>query len=361
MMKKYKTPLILSSLVTLLPMVAGFLLWDRLPEVIPVHWGINGTSDAVAGPWFVVFLLPLVLVALQWLCVWVTFRDPRAEHQNPKALQMIFWIMPVISIFCCGTIYVSALGNGLFLFRLVPILLGVLFIVIGNYMPKITPNSYLGIKCRWTFHSEENWHASHRFCGKVSVVCGFITLLGVFLPEKCLVAVMCVPLLPLVLSAFLYPYLYYRKQVQEGLPPVTKKPMTKGRVIGSIGSVIACILLAVILVYIMFTGDIRYEFGKTAFTIEADFWTDLTVDYEGIDSIEYLEDMSYRARTSGFNSPRLSMGAYRNETYGKFTLYAYTKCDSAVMIRFGDQLLMINGETPEATAQLYQRLKEIVK
>ena len=40
---------------------------------------------------------------------------------------------------------------------------------------------------------------------------------------------------------------------------------------------------------------------------------------EGV--LEYLEDMSYRARTSGFNSPRLSMGAYRNETYGKFTLY----------------------------------------
>lgn len=361
MMKKYKTPLIIASLITLLPMVACFLLWDRLPEVIPVHWGVSGTADAVAGPWFVVFLLPLLLVALQWICVWVTFRDPRTEKQNPKALRMIFWIMPVISIFCCGTIYVSALGNGLFLFRLVPILLGVAFMVIGNYMPKICPNSYLGIKCRWTFHSEENWHASHRFCGKVSVICGFITLWGVFLPEKYLVTIMCVPLIPLVLSVLFYPYLYYRKQVQEGLPPIAKKPITKSRLLGIIAITLLIIVLAVFLIYLMFTGDIRYRFGESSFTIEADFWTDLTVDYEGIDSVEFLEDMSYRSRTSGFNSPRLSMGAYRNKEYGYFTLYAYTKCSSAVMLRSEDRILIITRETPEATAELYESLKEKIQ
>lgn len=360
-MKKYKSPLIISSLITLLPMVVGFLLRDRLPEIIPIHWGTSGSGDAVAGPWYVVFLLPVILLALQWLCVWITLRDPRTETQNPKVLRMIFWIIPVISIFCCGTIYAGALGNGLFLFRLVPILFGVLFIIIGNYMPKIKSNSYLGIKCRWTFHSEENWHTTHRFCGKVSVICGFITLLGVFLPEKYLVSLMCIPLIPLVLSAFLYPYLYYRKQVREGLPPIAKKPMTKGRLLGIIAVIVGILLLAAVLVYIMFTGEIRYEFGETALTIEADFWTDLTVEYEGIESVEYLENMSYRTRTNGFNSPRLTIGSYHNETYGKFTLYAYTKCDCAVMIRCGDRLLLINSETPEATAQLYQRLKEIVQ
>ena len=225
-------------------------------------------------------------------------------------------------------------------------------------MPKITPNSHLGVKTPWTFHSEENWHATHRFCGKVSVICGFITLLGVFLPEKILIAVMCIPLIPMVLSAFLYPYLYYRKQVKEGLTPISKKPMTKGRILGITAIILSTLLLGAAAGFILFTGDISYRFGDASFTIEADFWSDLTVEYAEIDSIEYLEEMSYRARTSGYNSPRLSMGAYRNEEYGNFTLYAYTQCKSAVLLRSGEQLLLINLETPEATAELYASLKE---
>ncbi len=360
-MKKYKASLILSSVITLLPMVIGLLLWNRLPDSIPVHWGISGSADAVAGPWFVVLVIPLILLALQWIALWITFRDPRSREQNPKALAIIFWIIPVISMFCCGVIYVGALGKGLFLFRLVPIFLGSLFIIIGNYMPKITPNSHLGIKCRWTFHSEENWHASHRFCGKVSVICGFITLWGVFFPEKYVISLIYIPLIPVVLASFLYPYLYYRKQVENGLPPIEKKPMTKNRLIGIIAGVFAGIILVAVLGFTMFNGDIQYEFGETSFTIVADYWSDLTVDYAQIETVEYVEDMSYRARTSGFNSPRLSMGIYRNAEYGNFTLYAYTKCSSAVILRSGDRLLLINGETPEDTAELYERLKEIIQ
>ncbi len=361
MIKKYKLSLILGSVVTLLPMAIGLILWDRLPDTIPIHWGISGNADAVAGPWVVVLLLPLLLLAMQWFCVWITFRDPRTREQNPKALQLALWCVPISSIFSSSIIYVGALGNGLSLFRLIPILIGTLFIIVGNYMPKITPNSHLGIKTPWTFHSEENWRATHRFCGKLWVICGFVAFLGTFLPEKRFPLAMLIPLVLLVIPSFLYPYLYYRKQVKEGLPPIPKKPLTKTRVLGMIALILAVIFAIFALVYTLFTGDIRYQWNETSFTIEADFWTDLTVEYDAITSVEYLEEADHGTRSSGFGSPRLSIGSFRSEEYGNFTLYAYTQCPSAVLIRSGDRILMINGETPENTAELYNYLKEELK
>ncbi len=361
MMKKYKWSLFLGSLVTLLPLGVGLILWDRLPEAIPVHWGVTGKADAMAGPWFVVFLLPAILLALQWICLWITFRDPRTKEQNPKALMIAFWTIPIVSLFSTGIIYGCAFGSSLNLFRMVPLFLGALFLIIGNYIPKITQNSYLGIKTVWTLYSEENWYATHRFCGKIWVICGLIVLLGVFLPERFILLTMLFPLLALVLSCTLYSYLYYRKQVREGLPPILKKPFTKKRVLGIIAISVAVLLLAALLVYLMFTGDIQIHYGESSFTIEADFWSDLTVDYEAITSVEYSQNTNHGIRVSGFNSARLLMGSFRNEEYGNFTIYAYTGCDAAVLLRSGDRLLIIGGKTPEATLELFESIKERIE
>ena len=360
-MKKYKWTLILSSLVTLIPVAIGLILWKRLPDTMPVHWGVSGNADAVAGPWFIVFLLPLILLALQWLCVWITFRDPKTKNQNPKAMMLALWVVPITSLFSTGIIYGSVFGDGLNLFRLVPLFLGALFLIIGNYMPKITQNSYLGIKNIWTLYSEENWNATHRFCGKTWVICGLIALIGVFLPEKFILFTMLVPLLGLVLSSTLYSYLYYRKQVRNGLPPVRKKPLTKKRVLGILAICVVVLLLIALLVYLMFTGDIRIRYGESALTVEADFYSDLTVEYAAITSVEHIRNPDPGMRVVGFASGHLLMGTFKNEEYGKFTLYAYTGCDSAVLIRSADQILLIGGESPDATQEIYESIRERIK
>ena len=360
-MKKYRLTLILGSIVTLLPMVLGLILWDRLPDSIPVHWSASGKADGVAGPWVVVLLLPLLLLALEWFGAWLSFRDHKTETQNPKAMQIALWIVPIVSLFSSGIIYAGAFGSKFSLFRYIPILLGLLLMIIGNYMPKISPNSHLGIKTSWTFYTEENWHATHRFCGKVWFGCGFLFLFGVFIPEKWFTVVLIIPMAILVLSSMLYPYLYYRKQLKEGLEPIPKKPLTKKRLLVILAVVIAVIIGACALVYTLFTGDIIYHWGETSFTIEADFWTDLTVEYDAISSLEYQEDASRGYRTGGFNSPRLTLGSYRSDTYESYTCYTYTQCDCAILIHSGNKILMINGETPEITSEIFATLKEKIQ
>ena len=357
-MKKYKWTLILGSLVTLLPLWVGLILWERLPDILPIHWGLNGNIDAVASPRIVLLLLPALLLALQWLCAWISFRDPKTKRQSPKAMHLALWVVPLTSVFSTAVIYSAAMGNSLNLFRVVPLFLGVLFLVIGNYMPKITQNSYLGIKTPWTLYSEENWNATHRFCGRVWVIWGFFLLLGVFLPEGWPPVLLILLMVVVIGTGLLYPYLYYRRQLEGGLAPIPKKPLTKKSLLSRIALVALILAIAAVLGVILFTGDISLQYGDTSFTIEADFMADLTVEYAAISSVEYVKSPDLGIRRTGFNSARLQMGSFYSKAYGNYTLYAYTGCEEAVLLRSGEKLLLIGGESSEATMEIYESIKE---
>ena len=212
MIKKNKWKLLISSLIILLPMVAGLILWNRLPEQMAIHWGLNGDPDSFAGRAVPVFVLPLVLLALQWVGMLVTARDPKNEDQTKKAINLIFWICPVVSLLAGAAIYSTAFGKEWELSVLVPAVLGIMFIVIGNYMPKCKQNRTLGIKIKWTLQNEENWNATHRFAGKLWVAGGFALLLCCFLPQSAFPFVVLIAPAAMVVPPVVYSYRYHRKQ-----------------------------------------------------------------------------------------------------------------------------------------------------
>ena len=69
MIKKHLKFLIMTSFIILLPILAGLLLWDQLPEQIPSHWNTDGEIDGWSSKPFAVFGLPLILLAVHWLCM----------------------------------------------------------------------------------------------------------------------------------------------------------------------------------------------------------------------------------------------------------------------------------------------------
>ena len=181
MLKKNKGLMILTSVIILLPMVVGILLWDQLPEKMAIHWGANGQPDGWSSRPVAVFGMPLLLLAIHWLCVWLTGEDKRNRHQNEKILQLMFWIAPVVSLFGMGSTYASALGQPLRIDRLALLLLGIVFAMVGNYMPKCRQNYTIGIKIVWTLSDEENWNATHRLAGKLWMIGGLLLMLCAFL------------------------------------------------------------------------------------------------------------------------------------------------------------------------------------
>ena len=353
MIRKYKKTLIFSSLLTLLPIAAGLLLWEKLPARFATHWGMDGQADGWSSLPFAVFFPPLIMLAVQWLCVWITAKDPGNKDRNTKPLGLVLWIIPFLSNLSCGLMYALALGAEFSVTSIMIIAMGLMFVFLGNYLPKCKMNSTLGIKVSWAYTSEENWNATHRFGGRVWFFGGFVIALCGLLPGEWGIWVMLIAIFVLAFIPMIYSYCYYRKQKANGdsilpLPPMFGKS-------GKIG-LIAMILVILFALMILFCGDVEVSCGETSFTISATFYDDMTVDYAMIDSIEYREGNVPGTRVGGFGSLRLLLGWFENEEFGTYTRYTYYKPEACIVVTSGENTLVISGETAEQTQEIYNTL-----
>ena len=212
MIKKYKKTLIASSLALLIPVIVGLLLWKHLPDPMPSHWNIHGEVDSWSSKAFMVFGIPGLMLALQWVCIFASMADPKYENYNPRMIKLMFWICPVIGLVLCCMVYPQAMGYSVPIEVIMPLLMGVMFMVIGNWLPKCKQTYTMGIKLPWTFASEENWNATHRFGGKVWFFGGIATMLTAFLGSFWLLIGI---LALMVILPTLYSYLYYCKHEKE--------------------------------------------------------------------------------------------------------------------------------------------------
>lgn len=89
-MKRNKNKVILSSIVVLLPMVIGLLIWNQLPKDVATHFGFNGQPDGYSSKEFAVFVLPLIIFVIHLFCIFAVSTD-----QNPKIL-----MTRCIQLFC---------------------------------------------------------------------------------------------------------------------------------------------------------------------------------------------------------------------------------------------------------------------
>ena len=217
MMKENKFKMVISSIVILLPVVFGLMMWNALPDTMAIHWGADGNADGFGGKAFVVFGLPVILLLVHFICIFFTLKDKRQKEQNKKALGLVFWIVPYLSLFVNGILYGIGLGKEINVIMMTSAMLGILFIIVGNYMPKTKQNSTLGIKISWTLNNEENWNKTHRFAGKVWVIGGFVMVFSVFQLNLAIVAMLVCVIIPIV-----YSYNIYKKHQKEGIKYVSK-------------------------------------------------------------------------------------------------------------------------------------------
>ncbi len=212
---KNKWMMLVTSVVILLPILGGVVLWDKLPEEIPYHWGINGEVDGWTAKPIAVFLTPAILLAVQWLCFFASAWDPKGKNINNKVLGIVLWFIPVLNILLNAMVYLSALDRRVDISVVIPLFLGVLLVVIGNYLPKCKQSYTLGIKLPWTLHDEENWNATHRLAGKLWVVGGVLVMLSCLLPPVAAFAVMMSVILLMCGIPTIYSYRLYKKKNKE--------------------------------------------------------------------------------------------------------------------------------------------------
>lgn len=354
MILKNKKLLVITSLLTLLPIPVGLLLWNRFPETMAIHFGLTGQADGFAEPSYAVFVLPLILLAVHWLCILATAFDKANKNRNQKLQTIVLWVIPIIgNLSCCG-IYALALGWEFSPVAWTMIPMGLLFSIIGNYLPKTRMNATMGIKVWWAYTSEENWNATHRFGGKIWMAGGIVIALCAMLPHLWAVTVMLAGISVLVILPVLYSWRYYRKELAEGkqLNTPGESMSKKSRRI----TVIASVLLTGFLCIILLCGDIHFIFREDALFIDTNMYTDYVLPYETIDSVEFREGNVPGLRVGGFGSFRLLMGFFENEEFGTYTRYTYYAPEACVVITGAEKIIVLSGKTYGQTQQLYQDL-----
>lgn len=206
MIKKNLKTMMLTSVIILVPIVIGLLLWDKLPAQIATHFDSNGVADGWSPKGFAVFGMPIFLLIVHWFCMAFTSVDPKNQNFSDKVITLVMWICPVVSIVGNGATYLYALDNSVNTVPIAMMLLGCAFIVIGNYMPKMKQSYTIGIKVPWALNSEENWNRTHRLAGYMYMLAGVVTIVGGFVEKFWLglIALLIASLVPTVYSFILY-------------------------------------------------------------------------------------------------------------------------------------------------------------
>ena len=98
MIRENKGRLIWSSIVIVLPILIGLLLWNQLPDRIATHWDTQGVANGWSSKAFTVFALPCILLVLHWVCVLASNADPKWKNYPAKMLSIVLWICPAIVV-----------------------------------------------------------------------------------------------------------------------------------------------------------------------------------------------------------------------------------------------------------------------
>ena len=214
-MKNKKLLIFLSIILTLSPMLAGFILWDRLPQQMPVHWNAAGEVDNYCSKLFAVVGLPLILCAINVICMLAIRFDKKNRENNQKVVSLSTWLVPLLSVFVNTLTYTAALEIEFSVVGWSIAFLGLLFMVFGNYMPKCAQNSTIGIRVIWTLDSEENWNATHRFASRIWFAGGAVIMFMGFLPQPAGMIIAFGLMLVISIIPIVYSYRFYKRQEGE--------------------------------------------------------------------------------------------------------------------------------------------------
>lgn len=194
---------------------ASALFFPRLPNPMPIHWNAAGQPDNFASPLVGAWLLPLVTVGVYLLTLGLPRIDPRRENVER------FWdtyrlirisIVIMLSYAHMAVLYVVVTGQDSMIPGLILAGVGVLFIILGNYMPRMRSNWFIGIRTPWTLSSDSVWRKTHRLGGILFMVAGILMLTSIVLPAQWHVWIMLVVIAIAAGIPIVYSYVLYQQE-----------------------------------------------------------------------------------------------------------------------------------------------------
>jgi len=205
---KQEIPLIL---IVILPLLYVSYVWNLIPETVPIHWNVKGEIDKYGNKithLLIISLLPVFVYTLFLIMVKI---DPKKklDKMGNKFQKLKFLLVVIFSTLSICLIYFTKNQSPLnpnYIFFLI----GVLFIILGNYSKTLKPNYFLGIRTPWTLESESVWKKTHKiggilmFIGGFSVAFSSLILNAQFNWKFLLIVIGIISILPILYSFYIF-------------------------------------------------------------------------------------------------------------------------------------------------------------
>lgn len=196
--------LIITSLICLIPIIFGVILYDQLPEQMAVHFGVNNEPNSFAPKEFALFGIPLLMFILQVFCC-ISSDFMEEKKQNKKYITIYKWIIPIIEMVVYLTMLAYGAGIELDMRMIVCITLGIVFTLIGNYMPKTEPN-----KLQMNYIRADFWKKVKRPAGYFFVIIGLAFIISAFLNSIVSLILLGIIIVAAILISIYSIYLFYK-------------------------------------------------------------------------------------------------------------------------------------------------------
>lgn len=205
---------VLPLLLIALSFAAAFYFYPRFPAQVVTHWDFAGQANGWSSARFAAFFFPFLNLGMYLLLLFIPYLDPKkASYQDFRSA---YHVIKNFLIFFLVVIYLitglNNLGYNLPINRYVPMLVGLLFIIIGNYMGKLKSNWFIGMRNPWTLSSETVWNKTNRLTGKLFMFAGLLLIFTGFVPEPIKLPLFILTITALILVPNVYSFILYKKE-----------------------------------------------------------------------------------------------------------------------------------------------------
>lgn len=205
-------------LVILIPGIYLAFIWNKLPNEVPMHFDINGHPDRYGNKkelLITILVLPAISIFVYYLLANIYRIDPKkyAAENKDRLKRIGFAIVLFFSALTCLIIHSATSGGSTFDVSLILAAVGLLFAIIGNYLPNLKPNYFAGMRLPWTLENPDNWKKTHALAGKLWFAGGLlIAITCLFLPAKTAFVVFFTMVMVLVIIPTVYSYRLFKQQ-----------------------------------------------------------------------------------------------------------------------------------------------------
>jgi uncharacterized membrane protein len=198
-------------ILVLTAVLMSAVLYPRLPETMASHWNLHGQPDSFVHKPFGPFVGPAIMASVLLLLLALPAISPRGfRFDNFRPVWAILEGSVLGLLFLFHTLaLMQAMGKPVDMNRGVEAGVGLLLVVLGNFMGKVTRNFFVGIRTPWTIASEEVWLRTHRLGGRLFVLAGLVLLVSAFLGGGWVLAAIAIGAAALL--SVVYSYLVYRR------------------------------------------------------------------------------------------------------------------------------------------------------